>query len=126
MRPRSPGLRCVVLGGLSTNYWPSRELPDPTSAADRLGACLGAEVILLAERAAAADPADEHALARDGIAAGPHHHAELLADASPEGRILARQPEIVLARSAKARREGRLALGGLEGDEAAGVAAQEI
>src|SRR5205807_951537 len=96
------------------------------SAADRLGARLGAEVILLAERAAAADAADERAVPGDRIAAGTHDPTELPRDAGPEGGILARGREIIVGRAAEARGERRLALRCLEGDEAAGIAAQEV
>src|SRR5215469_14295456 len=56
------GLRLEGPHGSRTNSCRSPLVPEPAAlAADCLGTRLGAQVILLAERAAAADTADQHA-----------------------------------------------------------------
>src|SRR6478736_3811067 len=101
-------------------------LPRLSSAADSLGPRFGAEVVLLAGGAAAADSADQRAIPRDLVAARPDDHAVALAGAQPEAGIVPGGLDEFLARAAEAGRERGLALGGLEGDVAAAVGPQEI
>src|SRR6185369_6085746 len=92
--------------------------------ADGLRPRFGAEVVLIAGGPAAADAADQHAVARDGIAAGADDHAVALGGVQPEAGILPRGLDEFPARAAKRGREGGLALGGLEGEIGAAVGPQ--